>query len=304
MRRKIDLPKVTLIEVGDRRLYHLYTPTGDIYSVDAQTGEVVDVIYDSIRLPDVPQEKPPSDSLPLPQLRSISQTIAEQKYPQFKTKRMILHKPYWDGYTFSFQFQEQLPNRALTGNLCLIQLLPDGRLYSYMAKKVTVDVEAGQLPKISPQRAVELARRAAKLTEVIEVRSQELIYRNRRLEWWIRIFGPLPKGYYGGYVVCLDAHSGEIIEASPYKLGGHEMPPRGYTMVASRWSEGGYGELLKRGFGPIQRNNLVMVREKIAEVLGGKVAMKGGRVVLKGDKTVIVKKPYKVTRSYIYLLMI
>ncbi len=295
--KAVGFLKGRLIEINGKKFYHLQTTTGDEYRVDAQTGEVLGVIYGSIPLPNVPQDNPPLDTLPLSKLRSIAWAVAEQRYSQFRTKNMHLYEPFWNGYFFWFQFQERLPNGALTGNFCLIGLLPDGQLYSYMAKKVEIPPEANQIPKISPERAIELARRAAKLTEVIEVRSQKLIYQNRRLEWVISIFGPSPRGYYSGSMVRLDANSGRTIEAAPYKLLGHEMPPRGHIMMASRR---GIGILLKREFGPIRYNDLTMVRAEIVEALGGKVITKGRDIVISGDRELKVKK-HLCNRQGLYL---
>ncbi|GBC99942.1 hypothetical protein HRbin17_02475 [bacterium HR17] len=300
--KTVNFSRTNLVEVNGKKFYHLLTLAGDEYRVDAQTGEVVGVVYWSIPLPDTPQERPPSDALPLSKLRSVAQTIAEQRYPQFKTKKMLLHRPYWDGYTFWFQFQEQLANGALTGNLCLIRLLPDGRLYSYQSQKIAIEQEAYQTPKISPQQAVEIARKAAKLLEVTEIKSQRLVYRGGRLTWVLRVFGPSLKGYYSGCVVILDARSGSIVEVAPFRLIGYPMPPRGYTMVASRpkgllaWR----GVLLKREFGPIKHNNLLMIRAEIVKALGGEVLRKGKQFILKGDKT-IMPKGYQRNPEILYL---
>jgi hypothetical protein len=267
-------PRMDEGKQGGRPCYNIATPKGDRYTVDARTGLVVRAYYGSIPMPDSPQNQAPAGTS-LPRLTEIAHQLALRHYPPFTKKQMVLHDPYWDGYTYSFDYQEKLPNGAVTANRCTINLLPDGRVYSYGQNVVEVPPETSEAPRLSSQQAVEIARVASELLEVTEVKRTVLFYKEGRLQWSVDIFGPGVNGFYGGKNVHVDARTGKVTEIEAFELIGWPVGVSSHVTLDSI--------LLKKQAGPLLEKGNLWVSEDVFKVLGGHVREAQGKTVVEGD---------------------
>ena len=186
------------------------------YSVDTTTGEVEGVTY---YLHKQHPLKEVGEPLPQEQCRQVAEDYARAKYRDFDSMGYRLQEQSLGERVRKFVWRQVLDYEAVSMNYVEVEVrAADGRIQGYDCERYPV--VRPQQPSVSSQQAVQIAMRAAGITDMMETPDTALRVDPLGVTYWtVVIQGLNAEGFDVCYYVRVECRTGEVLECQRTDYG-------------------------------------------------------------------------------------